>query len=68
MNWIKVTDRLPENNQEILMVYNNLVMEGEFCNGKFYHPSDCAHVRGYCYCDPQDGITHWMPLPKPPED
>lgn len=66
MEWISVK-RDPQNDTEILMTYNDLVMEGMFSNGKFYHPSLCAHIKGYCDCDEQEGITHWMPLPKPPE-
>ncbi len=66
--WISVKDRLPCENKEVLMTYNNLVMEGLFVNRKFYHSSVCAHVEGYCSCDEQEGITHWMPLPLPPKD
>lgn len=67
MQWINVENRLPEI-YGVLMTYNDLVMEGEFAHGKFYHPSGCAHIPGYCNCKEQEGITHWMPLPKPPED
>ncbi len=49
------------------MSYNGLVMEGEYGHGKFYHPSACAHVKGYCQCEEQEGITHWMPLPEAPK-
>ena|SRR5690349_6037956 len=66
MEWISVNDNLPINNECILMTYNDLVMEGEFTNGKFYYPSTCAHVKGYCNCQEEEGITHWMPLPQPP--
>lgn len=66
--WISVQERLPSNGEELLMSYNNLVMGGMFSNGKFYHPSNCAHVKGYCHCIEQEGITHWMPLPSPPEE
>lgn len=66
MEWISVRDRLPQQTR-ILMTYNDLVMEGEFAKGKFYHPSICAHVSGYCKCEEQEGITHWMPLPEPPK-
>jgi hypothetical protein len=67
-DWIEVEERLPKNKQKILMTYNDLVMEGEFINQKFYHPTGdaCAHVNGYCVHYPQEGITHWMPLPEPP--
>lgn len=64
--WISVWNRLPENNQEVLMSYNNFVIQGKFANSKFYYPSICAHILPYCRCDEQEGITHWMPLPEPP--
>lgn len=66
MDWVKCSDETPVNGENVLMSYNNLVMEGEYSNGKFYYPSYCAHVKGYCKCEEQEGITHWMPLPKPP--
>jgi len=66
--WIKCSEELPLNHECVLMSYNELVMEGEFANGKFYHISSCAHIKGYCRCDEQEGITHWMPLPEPPRE
>lgn len=57
--WINCSEKLPEEGQELLMTYNDFVMEGKFVNGKFYHPYDD---------DRQEGITHWMPLPEAPKD
>ena len=68
MDWIRVKEDLPISGQDLLMTYNDFVMEGQFAFGKFYHPSSCAHVEGYCNCKEQEGITHWMPLPEPPKD
>ena len=68
MEWIKCSERLPEKDSGILMTYNNLVMVGEFVNGKFYHESFCAHVEGCCKCEEQEGVTHWMFFPQPPEN
>jgi len=68
MEWISVKDERPNDNQEILMTYNNLVMEGKFVNGKFYLASLCAHVQGYCDCHEQEGISHWQPMPSPPSN
>ncbi len=65
--WIRVKNK-PEEGQQVLMTYNDLVMEGKFANGKFYYPSWCAHTPGYCNCEAQQGITHFMPLPNPPEE
>lgn len=64
--WISVEERLPNDGQDLLMTYNDFVIQGRFANGKFFYPSVCAHVPGYCKCESQEGITDWMPLPKPP--
>lgn len=47
---------------------SNCHIKGKFLNNKFYHPSVCAHVQGYCNCEEQEGITHWMPLPDAPHE
>ncbi len=65
--WMDVEHSLPNHRKTILMTYNNLVMTGCFANGKFYQDEGCAHTPGYCICDEQEGITHWMPLPLPPK-
>jgi len=67
MEWIDVDNFYPSNGQKVLMTYNDLIMEGEFANGKFYHPASCAHVPGFCKCEEQEGITHWMHLPDAPK-
>lgn len=54
--WINCDDRMPENGQELLMTYNNFVMEGRFLEDKFYY-RDCGTY------EEQEGITHWMQLP-----
>ena len=66
-DWISVEDTLPMDRTELLMTYNDIVMEGLFLRGKFYHPNICSHTEGYCSCHEQEGITHWMPLPLPPK-
>lgn len=68
VNWISVEKKMPENHDDVLMTYNDLVMHGKFVHGKFYHPSACAHTPGYCKCEEQEGITHWTPLPEAPKD
>lgn len=65
--WVKVTDRLPEN-------YNYVLIAGKFkegigvfgqthycINGKWYN-NYCAQPVTYIE------ITHWMPLSSPPQD
>lgn len=59
--WISVRDKLPKDTEEILMTYNDFVMEGFFSNGKFYYPYTFEGS-----LEEQEGITHWMELPKPP--
>lgn len=58
--WISVKDRLPETEDEVLVLTiskngNINVDKGYFTNGRFVH-------RG------RAEITHWMPLPEPPDE
>ena len=57
MEWIKCSDRMPEQFKAIL-VFNDY---GEFWCGAYDRYLDF-------YCDSVlvEGITHWMPLPPPP--
>ena len=62
-SWISVEDRLPTNNGRLL-VFNteyaaDAVQEASFLHGQFLS-ADYYNIRYY-------GITHWMPLPNPPE-
>jgi len=76
--WINVEERLPEpelraNNSEFVFVLvshpNEGVMETMYCNGKFEHPllHDIEIKADDCQEKWNNEITHWMPLPKPPE-
>lgn len=59
--WISVKDRLPENCIEVLV-----------------YDTDCGIVIGWHdkeigdfaadFISPLDAVTHWMPLPEPPQD
>jgi hypothetical protein len=55
--WISVKDRLPEDASNVLIAWADGVSEACFCDD------------GWC----RDGrmllwVTHWMPLPKSPEE
>ena len=67
MDWISVEDRLPENGQLVNCAWHGEVFpagfqviddDAEFFN--LYLQNGC----GYAEWSP---VTHWMPLPDPPE-
>jgi hypothetical protein len=61
MEWIKVTDKLPENKKTVLFSDSEEVYVGYLdTNNNWYE---------FIYSEDGDWIkyvTHWMPLPKPP--
>lgn len=68
MEWIKVTDRLPENEDWVLVVSHirgePLVEMGCYVN--------CVEYQGWeaidSFLDRPCNVTHWMPLPEPPKE
>ena len=59
--WIKVSDRLPETPQHVIIYADDCVIPDVFYgDGKFYFQDYIS----YEIYDP----THWMPLPKPPTE
>ena len=57
--WIPVTERLPTCGERVLVsVYNGAVFEVHLSIIHRWVRYDCFWI---------DGVTHWMPLPKPPE-
>jgi len=60
--WISVKDKLPENNQTVLVWFCCLYAEYRICfyfKNSFYHNSiSDKNLSKY--------ITYWMPLPEPP--
>lgn len=61
MEWISIDDRLPNDLEDILMTYNNLVLSGWFDDGRFYYTTSMGNT------EEQEGITHWMQFPSPPK-
>lgn len=58
--WVSVKDRLPEDYQRVLCLFESGTLEVSF------H----ASVKGFCYEGfKQTGkVTHWIPLPEPPKE
>lgn len=55
-SWISVKKKLPEENVDVLVYYNNKKIAVDF----FY-------ISGFYDETEQTKVTHWMPLPNPPE-
>ena len=78
MKWISVEERLPPNMQIVLCgnAINTFVAIGRYdeFNEKFlligkYYENDEEFLHIHEDADEIDSlVTHWMPLPKPPED
>lgn len=63
--WISVKDRLPENEDRILVYDLHNDIEFGFFNmrdKKFKYFDENGYPYEFLY------VTHWMPLPKPPKD
>ncbi len=68
MKWISVEERLPEDMEFGCIVYyeNDVTKAVTNTDAYFEH-------KGFCIFDknsrarPVVGVTHWMPLPEPPE-
>lgn len=63
MNWISVKDRLPERYKEVLCLFR-----GNKGRGWKIDISWVDSTRFFLYEDLYGKVTHWMPLPEPPED
>ena len=60
--WIPVTERLPEPNTRVIGFMAWKAMTAiEYQNGKWY---SIDHLEPL----PDEAVTHWMPLPEPPEE
>ena len=64
--WIPVSERLPEDRVTILAAFNNR----EILTAKYYkYYSGFGSVENYWRIEGwhSGNVTHWMPLPEPPE-
>lgn len=62
--WISIKDRLPKPKEHVLLFGDDGVFRGyrDECIGWQCYPIGTYAGDGCVF-----GITHWMPLPKPPE-
>lgn len=59
--WVSVGDRLPDGDNDMLVWSLGRYMDiGWYNNESFRWYTTCSD-------DWIDGVTHWMPLPEPPE-
>lgn len=74
-DWISVKDRLPDNSDEVLINYGGDVIQAYYQSGfwKGSHNVTDAMNDGYVgdrticqHGGRADFVTHWMPLPEPP--
>ncbi|CAH4927254.1 hypothetical protein AI2834V1_2608 [Escherichia coli] len=63
--WISCSDRMPEETGDIIVVSDGIVM-----SGISYSRRDGFYITALEYDDdePIGGVTHWMPLPEPPQE
>lgn len=67
MEWISVKDRLPETGNDVLIVRTNPSFT---TSGYMHHYGHwvITNLRGSSYKEsPLHKVTHWMPLPQPPQ-
>lgn len=63
MKWIKCSERMPEADVSVLALWNGGIQV------LFVHSSTGLWDDGdFWSCIDHDEVTHWMPLPQPPEE
>ncbi|EER1814094.1 DUF551 domain-containing protein, partial [Escherichia coli] len=64
-SWISCSERMPEETGDIIVVSDGIVM-----SGISYSRRDGFYIAALEYDDdePIGGVTHWMPLPEPPQE
>lgn len=65
MEWIKCSERMPEETGDIIVFSDGIVMSGiSYSRRKGFY----IDALEYDDDEPIDDVTHWMPLPNPPTE
>ena len=62
MEWISVEERLPDDEQAIL------VYTGKNKPKRWWHTTSTIFRHGKFHVSLKDNVTHWMPIPEPPKE
>ena len=71
--WISVKDRLPENDQLVLVCEDNMTKMSVYHSGIYEHENETWEIYEKHCCGQlplyytNADVTHWMPLPEPPK-
>lgn len=70
MKWIKTSDRFPENDCYVIGYdkTENMVAEMKFHKYFGSYPNSDNYFKCLYVDDFFKNVSHWMPLPEPPED
>ena len=63
--WISVKDRLPEDFQKVLVFWKE---HGEPMVDTAFWQKDAKRFDGEHWVRMEDKVTHWMPIPEPPQE
>lgn len=65
--WISVKDRLPEKGDEYNVFWKPDAEEGVVTTMEYdANEKKFIDTAGFCDSDETDSVTHWIPLPGPP--
>jgi len=69
MNWISVKDKVPNLNAFVLSTDGNLVSITSYEYNEHIQEYYWNYLSSGCGCCDKDmpNVTHWMPLPEPPQ-
>ena len=68
MKWISVKDLLPEESKDVLMAYDYSIVSKKTIYMGFYFKKRWHFAEEGEYIGDDRTVTHWMPLPEPPQN